>query len=90
MTHEGNVVAQEAEVISLDLRGFVCPEPLERVAEATKHAHHGQRIEAVVDFSPAVLTITSLAIREPWDISVQGIGPGLWKLTLAPREGIAG
>lgn len=87
MSTEASVVKEE--LISLDLRGEICPEPLLRVTEAMQLARPGQRIEAVVDFSPSVLTITSLVIREPWDISVQGVGPGLWRLTLTPR-GYAG
>lgn len=78
-------MTQQADVIALDLTGLMCPDPLLRVTEALKQVRQGQRIEATVDFSPAVLTITSIVTRQPWDIAVQGTSPGVWKLTLTPR-----
>jgi TusA-related sulfurtransferase len=78
-------MTHESDVITLDLKGAVCPEPLMKVMDAIKTARPGQRIEATVDFSPAVLTISSLVTRQPWDIAIQGIGDSLWRITLTRR-----
>ena len=74
--------------IVLDLRGLICPDPLMRVIEALTSAEPGQRVVAEVNFSPAVLTLTSLVQRRPWDVLIEGIADGEWRLTFSRRRGV--
>ena len=72
--------------IRLDLRGLVCPDPLMKTMEALANCGPGQRVVAEVDFSPAVLTLSSIAQRQPWDLFIQGISDGKeWRLTFVRR-----
>ena len=72
--------------ITLDLRGLVCPEPLLRTTEALARCGPGRRVVVEVDFSPAVLTLSSIAQRQPWDLLIQGIADGgEWRLTFVHR-----
>ncbi len=81
MTSQGSL-----DDIALDLRGLVCPEPLLRTTEALSRCGPGQRVVAEVDFSPAVLTLSSIAQRQPWDLLIQGISDGKeWRLTFVHR-----
>ena len=75
-------MSNSSEVITLDVRGEVCPGPLIKVTEAMRSASQGQQIELLTDFQPAVLTVTSAAVKEGWDISVQRLGPSEWRLLL--------
>ena len=76
------------EAIVLDLRGLICPDPLLRVIEAFTAAQPNQRVVAEVNFSPAVLTLTSLVQRRPWDVLIEGIADGEWRLTFSRRSGV--
>ena len=74
------------EEIALDLRGLVCPEPLLRTTEALANCGPDQRVVVEVDFSPAVLTLSSIAQRQPWDLLIEGIKDGKeWRLTFCHR-----
>ena len=66
--------------IVLDVRGEVCPVPLVKTMEAMKSASHGQGIEMLTDFMPAVLVVTNAALKEGWDINIQNVGPKEWRL----------
>jgi TusA-related sulfurtransferase len=72
--------------IVLDLRGLVCPDPLTRTIDALSKCGPDQRVVAEIDFSPAVLTLSSITQRQPWDLTIQGIAEGKeWRLTFVPR-----
>lgn len=78
--------ADPGREIRLDLRGLVCPDPLMKTMDALASCGSGQRVVAEVDFSPAVLTLSSIAQRQPWDLFIQGISDGKeWRLTFVPR-----
>lgn len=74
------------QMITLDVRGEICPEPLYQAMEAMQGAAEGQQIELLTDFPPAVLVVTSAAVREGWDVHVQRTALREWRLllTLSP------
>ena len=75
-------MSNKTEPIVLDVRGEVCPTPLIKAMEAMKSASHGQGIELLTDFMPAVLVVTNAALKEGWDINIQNVGPKEWRLLL--------
>ncbi len=75
-----------ADAIMLDLKGLICPDPLVRLTQALREAVPRQYVIAEVDFSPAVLTLTTIVQRQPWDLLIQGVGEGRWRLTFMPRS----
>ena len=78
--------SDSARDITLDLRGLVCPDPLMRTTEALARCGPDQRVVVEVDFSPAVLTLSSITQRQPWDLFIQGIADGTeWRLTFVHR-----
>ena len=75
-------MSDKTKPIVLDVRGEVCPVPLVKTMEAMKSASHGQGIEMLTDFMPAVLVVTNAALKEGWDINIQNVGPKEWRLLL--------
>jgi tRNA 2-thiouridine synthesizing protein A len=73
-------MSDKPELIILDVRGEICPVPLVKIMEAMKSASHGQGIEMLTDFMPAVLVMTNAALKEGWDINIQNVGPKEWRL----------
>ena len=71
------------EIITLDVRGEVCPAPLIKALEAMRGASQGQDIELLTDFMPAVLVVTNAAIKEGWDINIRRVGTNEWRILLA-------
>jgi len=75
-------MSDKTKPIVLDVRGEVCPVPLVKTMEAMKSASHGQGIEMLTDFMPAVLVVSNAALKEGWDINIQNVGPKEWRLLL--------
>ena len=82
MTHSNG----ESLTIIVDVRGEICPGPLIAVTEAMGRATVGQGIELLTDFAPAVLTVTSAAIRAGWDINVRQVEEKEWRLLLVRSD----
>ena len=70
------------ELLTLDVRGEVCPGPLVKAMEAMRSASHGQGIEMLTDFLPAVLVVTNAALKEGWNINIQTVSAKEWRLLL--------
>ena len=45
-------------IVTVDVRGEICPAPLIKATEAIRAAGDGQEIEVLIDFQPAVLAVT--------------------------------
>ena len=85
-------MSSSPDVIILDVRGEVCPSPLIKAMEAMRTADKGQQIEMLTDFLPATLVVTNAALKEGWDISIQGTGTQEWKILLVRvnHDGLSG
>ncbi|MQF48327.1 sulfurtransferase TusA family protein [SAR202 cluster bacterium AC-647-N09_OGT_505m] len=70
------------ELLTLDVRGEVCPGPLVKAMEAMKSALAEQEIEMLTDFFPAVLVVTNAALKQGWDINIQNIASNEWRMLL--------
>ena len=76
-------MSNKPELVTVDVRGEICPVPLVKAMEAMKGALQGQDIEVLTDFMPAVLVVTNVALKERWDINIQHMGSGEWRMLLA-------
>lgn len=76
-------MSNKPEIITVDVRGEVCPTPLIKALEAMRGASQGQDIELLTDFMPAVLVVTNAAIKEGWDINIRHVGTTEWSILLA-------
>ena len=75
-------MSDESQLITLDVRGEICPVPLVKATEAMRGASHSDEIEMLTDFMPAVLVVTNAAIKEGWNINIQATGEKEWKVLL--------
>ena len=75
-------MSDKPELVIVDVRGEICPVPLVKAVEAMRSASHGQGIELLTDFLPAVLVVTNAALKEGWDINIQNVGSKEWRLLL--------
>jgi len=75
-------MSNSPELITLDVRGEICPGPLVKAMEAMRNALVGQEIEMMTDFQPAVLVVTNAAVKEAWDIRIQRMSPSEWRILL--------
>jgi TusA-related sulfurtransferase len=69
-------------IVIVDVRGEVCPDPLVKAMEAMEEAAEGQTLQLLTDFMPAVLTVTNAAVKNSWDVHIQRAGENEWTLTL--------
>ena len=75
-------MSDKSQLITLDVRGEICPVPLIKATEAMRSATHSEGIEMLTDFMPAVLVVTNAAIKEGWNISIQSTGEKEWRVLL--------
>ena len=73
---------ENPELITVDVRGEICPDPFIKALAAIRSAKTGQSILLITDFWPAVLAVTNAAGKEEWDIQVQRTDVKQWSLTL--------
>jgi len=77
-------MSDNSTLITLDVRGEICPSPLIKAMEAMKSAESEQEIEMITDFLPAVLTVSNAALKEGWDINIRLSGDKQWNVRLIP------
>ena len=70
-------------LLVVDVRGEICPGPLLATQQALKQANPGQNIAVLTDFQPAVMMVTTVAVKEGWDINCTLVDQGEWRLILA-------
>jgi tRNA 2-thiouridine synthesizing protein A len=75
------------DIITVDVRGEICPVPLIKATEAMKAASPGQNIAMLTDFPPAILVVTNAAIKNGWDVKIESMTTSEWKITLVPIGG---
>ena len=86
MTSESEAMSSNLDVISLDVRGEICPVPLVKAMEAMRAASKGRKIEIMTDFLPAVLTVTNAALKEGWNINIRKVNLNEWRVLLYRAE----
>ena len=74
------------DIITVDVRGEICPAPLIKALEAMRNISVGQEVELLTDFLPAVLTVTNAALKEGWNIHIRIAGAKEWNLRLHPAD----
>lgn len=80
-------MSHSPEVITVDVRGEICPVPLIKATEAMKAANPGQNIAVLTDFPPAILVVTNAAIKNGWNVKIESMGTSEWSITLLPING---
>ncbi len=73
----------------LDLRGEICPFPMQKTMEAMERLPAGEELEILVDHPPAVDTIRMMAQRRGFLMAVEPAGSGESRIRLrrpAARE----
>jgi TusA-related sulfurtransferase len=83
------LMPRSLEVITVDVRGEVCPVPLTRAVEAMGSATEGQRVEVLTDFRPAVLVVTLAAMKAGWDVNISHVTSSEWNLGLGKSSNIS-
>lgn len=79
-------MSDSVDIFTVDVRGEICPGPLIATQNAIKNAKSGQHIEVLTDFQPAVMMVTTVAIKEGWDIQVERVKPTEWRLLLTKSK----
>ncbi len=75
-------IPESSDLVTVDMRGEICPGPLIATQAAINEAQPGQKIEVLTDFQPAVMMVTTTAVKEGWDIQVLRVKIGEWRLVL--------
>ena len=75
-------MSESLGIITLDVRGEICPAPFIKAMEAMRNAEPSQQIELITDFMPADLAVTNGALKEVWDIQIQHLESSEWKVRL--------
>ena len=79
-------MAEATDIVTVDVRGEICPAPLFIALEAMRSISVGQEVELLTDFLPAVLTVTNAALKEGWNIHIRISGTKEWNLRLHPAD----
>ena len=75
--------------IEVDARGEICPAPMLRAVEGMKAAAEGQSVEVLTDFLPAILTITNMAVKQGWDVTVRRRAIKEWSIVLVRAPSVS-
>jgi TusA-related sulfurtransferase len=75
-------MSNDSTLITIDVRGEICPSPLIKAMEAMKDAEGNQEIEMITDFLPAVLTVSNAALKQGWNINIRLSGEKEWNVRL--------
>lgn len=70
----------------LDVRGEICPYPMQKTMDALDQLPAGEELEVLVDHPPAVETIKWVAARRGFVVDVEPIGSSEWRLRLRRKE----
>lgn len=70
----------------LDVRGEICPYPMQKTMDALDRLPEGEELEVLVDHPPAVETIRWLAARRGFAVEVESTGTSEWRLRLSRKE----
>lgn len=70
----------------LDVRGEICPYPMQKTIDALDRLPEGEELEVLVDHPPAVETIRWLAARRGFAVEVESTGTSEWRLRLSRKE----
>lgn len=70
----------------LDVRGEICPYPMQKTMDALQQLPEGEELEVLVDHPPAVETIKWLAARRGFAVDVESVGGSEWRLRLRRKE----
>ncbi len=71
----------------LDVRGEICPYPMMRTVDALEKLMPDEELEVLTDHAPALSTIPWEAAKRGYDVDVQKVGNGEWKLTIRKAPG---
>ena len=82
-------MSSDLDVITVDVRGEICPVPLTSAVEAMRSATDGQTVEVLTDFRPAVLVVTTAAMKEGWDVNICHVTSSEWTLRLVKSSNSA-
>ena len=75
-------------MITLDVRGEICPYPMMKAVEAMKKAKDEEDVVVITDHAPCLETIPPQAARRGYGVSVEQTGSPEWKITLTAKAAL--
>lgn len=75
--------------MQIDVRGEICPYPLQKAIEAMDRLPAGEDLVILSDHPPSLEMIRMVAAQRGFSVQVQDAGPGEWRIALSRKEAIA-
>lgn len=73
--------------MKLDVRGEICPYPVQKVVEALDRLPLGEELEILTDHPPSLEIVRAIAGRRGFTMRVENAGAGEWRIILRRQEG---
>jgi tRNA 2-thiouridine synthesizing protein A len=73
--------------MKLDVRGEICPYPVQMVVEALDRLPVGEELEILTDHPPSLEMVRAIAGQRGFAMRLEDAGPGEWRIILAKKEG---
>lgn len=73
--------------MKLDVRGEICPYPVQKVVEALDRLPPGEELEILTDHPPSLEIVRAIAGRRGFTMRVENAGVAEWRIILRRQEG---
>tara|TARA_B110000240_G_C13236953_1_gene341485 strand:- start:1 stop:243 length:243 start_codon:yes stop_codon:yes gene_type:complete len=78
----------DEQIPILDVRGEICPYPMLKTNEALDGDHKGVvTIDVLTDHPPALSTIPPQAMKRGYEVEIDELGSGEWRMRLSKYDG---
>ncbi len=76
--------------MKIDVRGEICPYPVQKIVEALNRLPAGEELEVLTDHPPSLEMVRIIAGQRGFTMRVEDAGPAEWRIILSKkREGSA-
>tara|TARA_B100000686_G_C16741775_1_gene947008 strand:- start:665 stop:913 length:249 start_codon:yes stop_codon:yes gene_type:complete len=74
---------QMGEISSIDVRGEICPYPMMKTnEELDKNQEYVSILDVLTDHPPALSTIPPQALKRGFDVDIEEVSAGEWRIRL--------
>ncbi len=71
--------------MEIDVRGEICPYPVQKVVEALDRLPAGEELAILTDHPPSLEMVRTIASQRGFAMRVEDVGPGEWRIILTKK-----
>ncbi len=71
--------------MEIDVRGEICPYPVQKVVEALDRLPAGEELAILTDHPPSLEMVRTIASQRGFAMRVEDVGPAEWRIILTKK-----